>query len=115
MGCDPNSEPTYGESTGPPKNCRAIVQQNIDAYRAKQYSADEIMNSLERNCGEKGYSWGKLSTPPDGALRRVFKHDTSFCELFTDTVSISKILSLLRIITLHNQSIDIQHIVSLTL
>jgi hypothetical protein len=57
-GCDPNSKPTYGE-TGLPKNCRAIVQQNIDAYRAKQYTADEIMNSLERNCGANGYSWGE--------------------------------------------------------
>lgn len=56
---DPNSKPTYGESTGLPKNCRAIVQQNIDAYRAKEYSADEIMNSLERNCGINGQSWGQ--------------------------------------------------------
>lgn len=30
-GCDSNSKPTYGEETGLPKNCRAIVQQNIDA------------------------------------------------------------------------------------
>jgi hypothetical protein len=33
---DPNAKATYGEETGLPKNCRAIVQQNIDAYRAKQ-------------------------------------------------------------------------------
>jgi len=58
-GCDPNSKPTYGEETGLPKNCRAIVQQNIDAYRAKQYTADEIMTSLERNCGANGQSWGQ--------------------------------------------------------
>lgn len=58
-GCDPNSKPTYGEETGLPKNCRAIVQQNIDAYRAKQYTADEVMASLERNCGANGQSWGQ--------------------------------------------------------
>jgi hypothetical protein len=58
-GCDPNSKPTYGEETGLPKNCRAIVQQNIDAYRAKEYTADEIMASLERNCGANGHSWGQ--------------------------------------------------------
>ena len=57
--CDPNSKPTYGKETGLPKNCRAIVQQNIDAYRAKQYTADEVMASLERNCGANGHSWGQ--------------------------------------------------------
>jgi hypothetical protein len=57
--CDPNSKPIYGKETGLPKNCRAIVQQNIDAYRAKQYTADEIMVSLERNCGLNGHSWGE--------------------------------------------------------
>lgn len=55
---DPNSEPSYGE-TGLPKNCRAIVQANIDSYRAHQYTADEVMNSLERNCGLHGHSWGQ--------------------------------------------------------
>lgn len=59
-GCcrDPNGQATYGD-TGLPKNCRAIVQANIDAYRSKQYSADEVMNSLERNCGAAGHSWGE--------------------------------------------------------
>ncbi len=33
VACDRNS--TYGEDTGVPKNCRAIVQANIDAYRAQ--------------------------------------------------------------------------------
>lgn len=58
-GCDPNSKPTYGEETGLPKNCRAIVQDSIDAYRANKYPTDEIFASLERNCGANGYSWGK--------------------------------------------------------
>lgn len=58
-GCDPNSEPTFGEKTGLPKNCRAIVQANIDSYRAHEFTADEIMSSLERNCGANGHSWGR--------------------------------------------------------
>lgn len=53
---DQNAKPTYRE-TGLPKNCRAIIQTNIDAYHAKQCAADEIMDSLERNCGANGYSW----------------------------------------------------------
>ncbi len=56
---DPNAEPTYGEETGLPKNCRAIVQANIDGYRAKKHTADEVMASLERNCGLNGHAWGK--------------------------------------------------------
>ena len=56
---DPNAKPTFGEESGLPKNCRAIVQANIDSYRSKQYTADEVMASLERNCGTYGISWGQ--------------------------------------------------------
>lgn len=55
---DPNAKATYGD-TGLPKNCRAIIQANIDGYRTKQYTADEVMFSIERNCGANGYSWGR--------------------------------------------------------
>jgi hypothetical protein len=55
---DPNAKPTYGV-TGLPKNCRAIVQVNVDAFRAKTYSTEEIIGSLERNCGALGHSWGQ--------------------------------------------------------
>ena len=56
-GCgNPNSKPTYGES-GLPKNCRAIVQNAIDEWRKGSYSTEDIMSSLERNCGANGYSW----------------------------------------------------------
>lgn len=61
VGCCPpghnNSKPLYGDETGLPKNCRAIVQANIDSYRSREYTADEVMASLERNCGVNGYSW----------------------------------------------------------
>lgn len=56
---DPNAAPAYGETSGLPKNCRAIVQSNIDGYRSGAYTADEAMSSLERNCGLNGYSWGE--------------------------------------------------------
>lgn len=55
---DPNSEPTYGE-TGLPKNCRAVIQANLDAWAAKQYSANDIFSSIGRNCGRSGQSWGR--------------------------------------------------------
>ncbi len=54
-----NTEATYGETTGLPKNCRAIVQSNIDGWREGKYTAEETMNSLERNCGAHGISWGE--------------------------------------------------------
>ena len=60
-GCDdldPNAKPTYGD-TGLPKNCRAIIQANVDSWRAGEYPADEVMASIERNCGEQGHSWGR--------------------------------------------------------
>jgi len=57
FGCSkPNSKPTYGE-TGLPKNCRAIIQNAIDEWRKGNYSTDDTMNSIERNCGKNGYSW----------------------------------------------------------
>ena len=58
-GCDPNSKPTYGESTGLSSNCRAYVQVAVDAYRNKEYAADETMAGLERNCGVNGHLWSK--------------------------------------------------------
>jgi len=58
---DPNAEPTYGKESGLPSNCRAYVQYAIDAYRARQYTADETMAGLERNCGLFGYTWASGS------------------------------------------------------
>lgn len=55
---DPNAVPTYGK-TGFPKNCRAIIQTNLEAWAAKQYSASDIFLSLDRNCGANGYAWGQ--------------------------------------------------------
>ncbi len=57
-GCgDPNERPIYGD-TGLPVNCRAYIQVAIDGYRSRQYTADEAMAGLERNCGAHGHAWG---------------------------------------------------------
>lgn len=67
LGCSkPNSKAEYGE-TGLPKNCRAIIQTNINEYKkiissgedyeSQIFDIDGVMKSIERNCGEYGYSW----------------------------------------------------------
>lgn len=53
---DSNTRLLYG-TTGLPKNCRAIIKVNVDKYQNREYKADEIIDSINRNCGEFGYSW----------------------------------------------------------
>ncbi|MBD1554761.1 kynureninase [Pseudomonas typographi] len=53
---DPNAKPTYGDS-GLPKNCRAIIQANIDGYNSRQFSAEDALSSISRNCGMYGDGW----------------------------------------------------------
>lgn len=85
-GDKPNSKPTYGD-TGLPKNCRAIIKTIVDEYQqinaenteffiknADENHYDDLwekvefyesqlkkidgeFQSLDRNCGEFGYSW----------------------------------------------------------
>jgi hypothetical protein len=54
---NPNSKVIYGEESGLPKNCRAIIAANIDGWRSRAYSAEDVLDSIERNCGRYGYSW----------------------------------------------------------
>ncbi len=56
--CDTNSKLTYGDS-GLPKNCRAIIKGNVDGWRSGAFTAEEALGSIDRNCGENGYSWGR--------------------------------------------------------
>jgi hypothetical protein len=56
-GCGLNLSPTYGDS-GAPKNCRAIIKENINAWRLRQISPEGALNSIDRNCDENGYFWG---------------------------------------------------------
>ncbi|OGJ38904.1 MAG: hypothetical protein A2383_02565 [Candidatus Pacebacteria bacterium RIFOXYB1_FULL_39_46] len=53
---DSNSKLEYGE-TGLPKNCRAIIRSNYVGYRLGEFDADGALDSINRNCGEFGYSW----------------------------------------------------------
>lgn len=53
--CD-NSKLIYGK-TGLPKNCRAIIKADIDSYKKGVFSAEDALDSINRNCGEFGYSW----------------------------------------------------------
>jgi hypothetical protein len=60
-----NSKPIYG-SSGLPKNCRAIIAANVRMYRGLDQTdqehfmteVDGVMDSINRNCGEFGSSWG---------------------------------------------------------
>jgi hypothetical protein len=56
---DDNAKPVYADS-GLPLNCRAYIQTAINGYRSKQYTADETINGIERNCGVGGYSWKNM-------------------------------------------------------
>lgn len=62
LGCsraDDNDMPEYGP-TGLALNCRAYIQEAVNGYRGKQYTADEAMNGIERNCGAAGQSWKNM-------------------------------------------------------
>ncbi len=54
--CDNNQTLKYG-NTGLPKNCRAIIKNNIDGWKNDKWTAEEALDSINRNCGEFGYSW----------------------------------------------------------
>lgn len=53
---DLNSKLIYG-TTGFPKNCRAIIKANYEGWYLKEFTAEEALDSINRNCGEFGYSW----------------------------------------------------------
>jgi len=51
-----NSKLEYG-NTGYPKNCRAIIKANYEGWYLNDFTADQALDSINRNCGEFGYSW----------------------------------------------------------
>ena len=53
---DLNKELMYGK-TGLPKNCRAIIRENYIGWQLDDYTPEEALDSINRNCGEFGYSW----------------------------------------------------------
>lgn len=52
-----NDRPRFSSDLGLPTNCRALIQQNIDGYRSRTYTAEAVMASIERNCGAAGHLW----------------------------------------------------------
>jgi hypothetical protein len=53
-----NQELTYGP-TGFPKNCRALISANIEPLEYGEYTEEEALYSIERNCGRYGYIWSE--------------------------------------------------------
>jgi hypothetical protein len=58
---DPNAALAYSPQ-GYPKNCRALIKANVDGWQAKQYSADDILKSIDRNCGQYGQLWAPAAS-----------------------------------------------------
>lgn len=56
---DINAKQTFGSETGLPKNCRAIITASIKSWRQNEYSAESVLESIDRNCGANGHSWGE--------------------------------------------------------
>ena len=48
----------YG-ATGFPKNCRALITANLNGVALGQYTQEEALWSIERNCGAQGYIWNE--------------------------------------------------------
>ena len=48
----------YGD-TGFPKNCRALIADNLSSFALGEYTAEEALYSIDRNCGPHGYIWNE--------------------------------------------------------
>lgn len=53
-----NQKAVYGDS-GLPKNCRALISENLYNYANEESTADEALYSIARNCGPNGYIWNE--------------------------------------------------------
>lgn len=51
-----NQRLNYG-SYGFPKNCRALIAENLWGIDNGQYTSEEALNSIRRNCGPDGLTW----------------------------------------------------------
>ena len=51
-----NQKLRYGD-TGLPKNCRALIAENIRGHNLGTYTAEGALYSIDRNCGAFGYIW----------------------------------------------------------
>lgn len=46
----------YGDY-GDPKNCRALIAENIDGYKSGEFTPEDALASIDRNCGRFGLIW----------------------------------------------------------
>jgi len=53
-----NQSAEYGD-TGFPKNCRALISTNLLGVRVGTYTAEEALDSINRNCGPNGLIWNE--------------------------------------------------------
>jgi len=54
---DTNQSSEYS-NRGAPTNCRALIAENISGWNIDKYTAQDALDSIERNCGRNGYLWG---------------------------------------------------------
>jgi hypothetical protein len=45
--------------SGAPKNCRALIAANILGFSSGDFTAEEALYSIDRNCGASGYIWNE--------------------------------------------------------
>lgn len=53
-----NDKPRYG-NLGLPSNCRALIAANLEGVASGQYTKEEALFSISRNCGANGTLWSK--------------------------------------------------------
>lgn len=53
-----NQVTRYGD-TGLPKNCRALITENLSGFSNQTYTAEEALYSIDRNCGPNGLIWNE--------------------------------------------------------
>lgn len=51
-----NQTAEYSED-GYPVNCRALIADNIKGYSLGDFTAEDALNSIDRNCGRFGIIW----------------------------------------------------------
>ncbi len=59
---DSNARLKYS-SMWAPTNCRALITENIKWYNKWDFSAEEALNSINRNCWEYGSEWKNSKIP----------------------------------------------------
>ena len=67
-----NSKLMYNPTTGLPMNCRTIIKENMDGYKSGKFTPEEALDSIDRNCGEFGYSWDE--TPPEKVFQKLINN-----------------------------------------